>query len=164
LAIKEMPLQEKYDTLLQNYLLGGLMDKVLHDELGAADKYRKLSVEMQKKMAPVLLGPTFKLLKTIAPGRSFKQLVEQYVYMMQTTIPLSNLDLSWVSDREAVVTVKNCPMRQKMAELVKKTGANVNASECCEMESQINMDVVKAFGVDLAWQHTENGCKWTAKI
>ena len=164
MVIKEMPLQEKYDRLLQNYLLGGLMDKVLHDELGAGDKYNKLSVEMQKKMAPTLMGPVFKLLKTIAPGRSFKQLVEQYVYMMQATIPLSNLDLSWVSDREAVVTVKNCPIRQKMEELVKKTGVKVDAKEFCEMESQLNVDVVKGFGIGLDWQHTENGCKWTAKI
>ena len=164
MVIKEMPLQEKYDRLLQNYLLGGLMDGVLHKELGAVDKYNKLSVEMQKKMAPSFLGPTFKLLKTIAPGRSFKQLVEQYVYMMETTIPLSNLDLSWVSDREAVVTVKNCPIRQKMEELVKKTGVKVDAKEFCEMESQLNVDVVKGFGIGLDWQHTENGCKWTAKI
>ena len=164
MEIKEMPLQEKYDRLLQNYLLGGLTDKVLLKELGAHDKYNKLSVEIQKKMAPTLMGPTFKLLKTIAPGRSFKQLVEQYVYTMETTIPLSNLDLSWVSDREAVVTVKNCPVRQKMAELVKKTGVKVDSNEFCEAESQINVDVVKGFGIDLAWQHTENGCKWTAKI
>ena len=125
---------------------------------------QRQAAEMQKKMAPSYLGPTFKLLKTIAPGRSFKQLVEQYVYMMETTIPLSNLDLSWVSDREAVVTVKNCTIRQKMEDLVRKTGVNVDTKELCEMESQVNRKVVKDFGVNLAWQCTENGCKWTAKL
>lgn len=164
LDIKEMPLQEKYDRLLESYVLGWIRDTVLHKELGAVDKCTDLTVRMQKKMIPSTLGPASRMLKTIAPGRTFKQLTEQYVYTMQGMTPLSNIELSWVSDREAVVNVKNCPVLQKIKELVKKTGANVDPKEPCETESQINKEIVKEFGIDLAWEHTENGCRCTAKL
>jgi len=164
LEIKEMPLEEKYNKLLDSYIFGWIGNYSLNKELGAVDKCIDLSVEMQKKLLPSIWGPSFKLLKALTPGRIFKQIVEQYVYTMQSAMPLSNIELSWVSDREAVLGIKNCPILQRARELVKKTGVNVDPRELCETESKINKELTKESGVDLAWKHTENGCTYTAKL
>ena len=164
MVIKEMPLEEKYDKLLDSYVLGWVRDYSLHKELGAVDKCINLTVETQKKLLPSIWGPSFKLLKALAPGRIFKQIVEQYVYTMQSGMPLSNIELSWVSDREAVLSIKDCPILQRTRELAKKTGLDVDPREICEMESKINKEITKEFGVNLSWKHTENGCTWTAKL
>ena len=164
MVIKEMPLEEKYDKLLDSYILGWIGNYSLYKELGAVNKNINFNVETQKKLLPSIWGPSFKLLKALTPGRVFKQIVEQYVYTMQRTLPLSNIGLSWVSDREAVVNIKNCPNLKKARELVKKTGVKVDPRELCEMESKINKELTKEFGVDVAWKHSENGCTWTAKL
>jgi len=164
LKIKEMPIEEKYDKLLDSYILGWIANYSLNKELGAVDKSINFSVEMQKKLLPSVWGPLFNLLKALTPGRVFKQIVEQYVYNMQSAMPLSNIELSWVSDRELVLNIKNCPALQRGRELVKKTGVKVDPRELCEVESKINKELTKEFGVDLAWKQTENGCTWTAKL
>ena len=83
---------------------------------------------------------------------------------MQSTMPLSNIELSWVSDREVVLSVKNCPILQRARDLVRKTGVRIDPIELCETESKINKELTKEFGVDLTWKHRENGCTWTAKL
>ena len=164
MEIKEMPLEEKHDKLLDSYILGWIMDYSLYKELGAVDKSISFTVETQKKLLPSIWGPTFKLLKALTPGRVFKQITEQYVYTMQSTMPLSNIELSWVSGRELVLSIKNCPNLKKAREFMKKTGLKVDPRELCEMESKINKELTKEFGIDMAWKQTENGCAWTAKL
>jgi len=164
LAIKEMPLEEKYDRLLDDYLLAIATGYALHKELGVIDKCNDLSVKVQKKMLPSVLGPVFKLLKVLAPGRTFKQVINQSVYTFQITEPLSNIELSWVSDREAVMRIKNCERLRRSRELVKKTGLNVDPKELCEIEYQTLKEIGKEFGIDLAWELEENGCRCTGKL
>ena len=106
MAIKEMPLEEKYDRLLDAYYLNIATLYALHKELGVGDKCIDWSVKVQKKMVPSVWGAAFKLLKTISPGKAFSQVVDQYVYMMQTTQPLSSIELTKVSDREVTVRIK----------------------------------------------------------
>ena len=65
MAIKEMPLEEKYDRLLDDYLLTIATSYVLHKELGVVDKCLDLSVKVQKKMLPSVIGIAFKVLRAI---------------------------------------------------------------------------------------------------
>ena len=164
LEIKEMPLEEKYDKLLDDYLLANAAGYALHKELGVVDKSNNLWVKVQKKMLPSVLGVAFKVLKTISPGRAFKQVTDQYVYSIQRFIPLSNVELTMVSDREAVVRIKNCPVLKRQRDLVKKAGLDVDPRFLCEIDAKINPEVAKEFGVDLTFELEENGCTTTAKL
>jgi len=164
LEIKEMPLEEKYDKLFDDYVLGMVRNTALHKELGVLDKDRDLAVKVYKEMLPSLLGPSFKLLKAIAPGKTFEQFVEQSAYENQAYAPLSDIELSWVSDREAIVRTKNCLILQRSKELVKKTGLNVDPKELCEGCAGGTTELFKEFGVDTTWEPTENGCTLTEKL
>jgi hypothetical protein len=164
LEIKEMPLEEKYDKLLDDYLLANAASYVLHKELGVIDKSNDLWVKVQKKMFPSVLGIAFKVLKAISPGKAFKQVTDQYVYTIQRFIPLSNIELTMVSDREATVRIKNCPILRRQRDLVKKAGLDLDPKLLCEMDAKINAEVAKEFGVDLTLELEENGCVNTAKL
>jgi hypothetical protein len=164
MEIKKMPLEEKYDKLLDEYLEGAITNYALLKELGAIDKNIDLSVKVQAKMLPSLVGIAFKVLKTVAPGTAFNQLVDKYVYTMQMTIPLSDIELNRVSDREATVRVKNCPVLKRVRTLVEKTGLDIEPKSICELESRINQGVAKEFGVSIVTKFEENGCINTAKL
>jgi len=164
LEIKEMPLQEKYDRLLDNYLLAIATDYALHKELGVVDKCNDLSVKVQKNMLPSILGMAFKMLKAIAPGKAFKQVANQYVYTQQTFIPLSNIEFNVVSDRASIVRIKNCPVLRRLEGLVKKAGLDLEPRFLCEMDAKIFPRVAKEFGVDLTIALEKNGCITTAKL
>jgi hypothetical protein len=164
LEIREMPLEEKYSKLLDDYVLLMVRNIALHKELGTLDKSRDLAVKVQKKMLPGFLGPSFKLLKAIAPGKTFGKLIEQTAYNTQIWVPLSSMELSRVSDREAIARIKNCPILQRGKELVKKTGLNVDPKELCEGCAGITKEITKEFGVDATWEFTENGCTLTEKL
>jgi hypothetical protein len=164
LEIKEMPPEEKFDRLLDDYLLSIITAYALHKELGVVDKCLDLSIKVNKKMLPRFLGPVFKLLKVLSSGRTFKQVINQSMYMFQEIEPLSNLELSWVSDREAVLRVKNCKRLRRTGELVKKIGLNVDPKELCEIECQNLKGISEEFGMDVTWEFEENGCRITAKL
>ena len=73
LAIREMPVEEKYDRLLDDYLLGLATDYVVLKEQGVVDKSIDLWVKVQKKMLPSFLGmAVFKVLKAISPRQSIQ--------------------------------------------------------------------------------------------
>ena len=83
-----MPIDERYDKLLDDYLLNVASDYAVLKELGGVAKELDLSVKMQMKMLPKILGsPVFKLLKALAPGRTFKQLSDTWLYNAQTWHP-----------------------------------------------------------------------------
>jgi hypothetical protein len=164
LEIKEMSIEEKYDKLLDNHVSSWITNIALYKELGVLDKYHDFTMKLDKKMIPNFLGPIFKLGKAIAPGRTFKQLVEQMVYSKQICIPLSNNQLSWVSDREVVIRVKNCPLLLRSKDFVKKSGLNVNPEELCDDDIYETKEIAKELGVDITCEHTENGCSMTAKL
>ena len=164
LEIKEMPIEEKYNRLLDDYLLAVATGYALHKELGVVDKYNDLSVKVQQRMFPSVLGVAFKVLKTVAPGKAFGQVTDQFVYSMQRFIPLSNIEVTRVSDREAVVRVKNCPVLKRQRDLVKKAGLDLDPRFLCEIDAQINPEVAKEFGVDLTCELEENGCRNKAKL
>jgi len=69
-----------------------------------------------------------------------------------------------VSDREATVRIKNCPILRRQRDLVKKAGLDLDPRFICEIDSKINPEVAKEFGVDLTCKLEENGCINTAKL
>lgn len=164
MEIKEMPSEEKFDRLLDDFLLSVITGYALHKELGVIDKYLDMSIKVNKKMLPRFLGPVFKLMNVLSPGRTFKQVINQSMYIFQEIEPLSNLELSWISDREAVLRVKNCKRLRRTRELVKKSGLNIDPTEPCEMECQTLKGISREFGVDVTWELEENGCRITGKL
>jgi len=164
LSIKEMPLEEKYDKLLDEYLLSVAVGYALHKDLGVVDQSNELWVEVQKKMLPSVLGTAFKVLKAVSPGRAFKEVTNRYVYSIQRFIPISNIELNRVSDREAIVKIKNCPILKMQRDIVNKAGLDIDPRFICDMDTKINPKVAKEFGVELTSKLEENGCRTTAKL
>jgi len=102
-----------------------------------------------------------------APGRTFKQFANQMMYLLQVYMPLSSIELSWVSDREAIIRIKNCEILRRARELVKKAGLNIDPKELCKIEIAKSVSpehVTKDFRINLACELEENGCTWTAKL
>ena len=164
MEIKEMPIEEKYNKLMDMFYSGYIIDHALFKELGAEDKFLESYLEFQKKMMPSFLGGVFKVMKTISPGRAFKQATNQFANMMQIMVPLSNIELTRVSDREATLRVKNCPHLKKMRDVVKKTGLEIDPKFICERDAKYFPKLFKEFGMDVAWELEENGCRFTAKL
>ena len=163
--IKEMPIEERYDKLLDDYLLDLATDYAVLKELGGVDKQIDLSVKMQKKMLPKILGgPVFKLLKALAPGRTFKQLSNAWLYNAQTWHPLSAIKVTNVSDRELAGGIKNCVLLKRMRDIVKKTGLEIDPKFLCKKDAKYFPELFKDFGIDVTWNLEENGCRFTAKI
>lgn len=164
MAIKEMPLEEKYDKLLDQYALAQAMNYVLHKEAGTMDKRNELMLKVWKKMLPRFAGTTLKLMKAVAPGRTFKNLVNGFVSYGQSTNPLSNLEVTWVSDREALIRTRDCVELHKMRDMAKKAGLDLDPKEICENDSKIMPDMFEEFGVEVTIELEENGCVARAKL
>jgi hypothetical protein len=164
LAIKEMPLKEKYEKTLDAYLLNSATLYALHKKLGIGDKCIESLIQTQKNMVPSLPAATYKLLKTVAPGTAFNQLMDHQIYEMQATMPLSNIEVNRVSGREVTMRVKSCPILKRTGELVKKAGLDVDPKELCEVEPKVMAGMAKDFGIDVSWKSEENGCSWTVKL
>ncbi|MCZ2809207.1 MAG: hypothetical protein O2V44_07635 [Candidatus Bathyarchaeota archaeon] len=164
MEMREMPLAEKYDKLLDDYLLANAVGYTLHKELKVVDQSNDLWVQVQKKLFPSVLGVAFKVLKTISPGKAFKQVTNQYVYSLQRFIPVSNIEVTMTSDREATVRITNCPVLKRQRTLLKKAGLDIGPRYLCEIDATINPEVANAFGVDLNIELEENGCTTTAKL
>ena len=173
MKIKEMSLEEKYAKLFDYHILSVAANYAFNKELGTLetlDKWVDYSVKVDKKMLPSFMAPLFKLMKIkvlFAPGRTFKQFANQMMYLFQVYMPLSSIELSWVSDREAVMRIKNCEILRRSRELVKKAGLDIDPKELCEIEIAKSVSpehVTKDFGIDLACELEENGCTWTAKL
>ena len=164
MKIKEMPLEEKYDKLLDGYWLNVIGSYALVKELGAVDKALDLSMKVSAKMFPTRVGIAFDLLKAIAPGTAFNQLVDNYAYSMQMFLSPQDIELNRVSDREATLRVNNCPILKRVRSLVKKTGLDIEPKFYCEVESKITQGAAKEFGIDMVTTLEENGCILTAKL
>jgi hypothetical protein len=166
---KEMPIDEKYDRLLDEYISDNAISFALFKELGVdtelgLEKSVALSVETDKKTLPAYLGIAFKVLKTITPGKAFNQVLNSYLYHGQTWHPMSALEVTKISDREAVVRIKNCVLLKRARDLVKKTGLDIDPKIFCERDAKYFPKLFKDFGIDIAWELEENGCRATAKL
>jgi len=159
-----MPLEEKHDKLLDQYMLSELMNYALNKELGTMDKRNDMMFKVWKKMLPSFMGIALKVMKAIAPGKTFKNIVNGFVSFSQVTTPLSNIELTWVSDREAVMRTKNCPFLVRGKELAKKAGLDIDPKEICKNDSKVMPKMFEEFGIKVTMELEENGCRATAKL
>jgi hypothetical protein len=164
LEFKEMPVEEKHDKLLDQYILSELMNYALHKEMGTLDKRNAMMSKVYKKMLPSLLGVALKVMKTITPGRTFKNIVNGFVSYSQSTNPLSNLEVTWVSDREALIRTRDCVELQRMRDMAKKAGLDLDPKEICENDSKIMPEMFEEFGVEVTIELEKNGCAARAKL
>ena len=164
MEIKEMPLEEKYEKLLDQWILDDAKNFAFHKELGVLDKYDDFNRKVQKKMIPSILGVGFKVFKAVTPSRAFKQLVEQLAYVMQMNMPLANMEVTMDSDREATLTVNNCPKLKRTKDLAKKAGLNINPVAMCAREGKHFREYGEWFGVDMHVQFQKDGCITKIKL
>lgn len=168
MSVKEMPIEEKYDKLFDMYILQLAKNYAFNKEMGTMDKWVDYSLKVDRKMMPSFIGPAlFKLMKTLAPGKTFKQAINKMMYEAQTLSPLSNLELSWISGREVVIRIKNCEELRRSREMVKKAGLKTDPRFYCEWEKSSFMSPEhpsKMFGMDISMDLEENGCKMTVKL
>jgi len=159
-----MPIEEKHDKLLDQYILSELMNYALHKEMGTLDKRNAMMLKVYKKMLPSLVGVALKVMKTVAPSRTFKKMVDGFVSLRQTMVPLSNIEVTWVSDREGFMRTKNCPHLVRGRELAKKAGLDIDPKEICRNDSKTMPEMLEQFGIDATVELEENGCVVRAKL
>ncbi len=159
-----MPLEEKYEKLLDKYLLIRASSLALHKEQGSVNKYIESLTRTQKNMVPSFPAAAYKLLKTVARGAAFKKFMDQQIYEMQVDMPLSNIEVNRVSNGEVTYRIKDCPHLKRKTELIKKARLNVDAREMCEIEPVVMRGMAEDFDIDVAWRPEENGCFWTVKL
>jgi hypothetical protein len=167
LEIKEMPLEEKYERLLNQMIMVWAAGYAWHKKNGTIDEWTDFLAKAQEKTLPLSTGlgkAFFESAKTVTPGRTFKQVVNEAVYDQQKWLPLSCLEVSYISDREAIFKVKNCPFIKAYSELSKKTGLDITPKYVCENDLKFMPKVFKEFGVDLTSKIEENGCQITVKL
>ena len=164
LSFKEMPVEEKYDKLLDQYILGNLMNFALQKEMGTLDKRNAMMLKVYKKMLPSFLGVALKVMKTVAPSKTFKKMVDGFVSLSQIMVPLSNIEVTWVSDREAVMRTRNCPQLLRGRELAKKAGLDIDPKEICRNDSKTMPGMLEQFGIVATMELEENGCVIRAKL
>ncbi|NIR87974.1 hypothetical protein GWO13_10655 [Candidatus Bathyarchaeota archaeon] len=164
MEIKEMPLEEKYEKLLDQWMLDDAKNFAFHKELGVLDKYEDFDRKVAKKMIPSMLGVGFKVFKAITPSRAFKQLVKQLAYVVQLNMPLANMEVTMDSDREATMIVNNCPKLLRTRELVKKAGLNINPVAMCAREGKHYREFGEWFGVEIKVQFKKDGCIGKIKL
>jgi len=159
-----MPVEERHDKLLDQYILSELMNYSLHKEMGTMDKRNAMMLKVWKRMLPSVMGVALKVMKTVAPGKTFKKMVDGFVSFSQAMVPLSNIEVTWVSDREAVMRTKNCPQLLRGRELAKKAGLDIDPKEICRNDSKVMPEMFEQFGMDITMELEENGCVVRAKL
>lgn len=160
----ELPIKKRYDKLLDDLALSVIISYTHAKEQGTTDALNNLYVAATKKMLPGYLGVSAKLLKKIAPNKTFKKMVKIFVNSyLQAFHSLSNVKVIWVSDTEAKINI-NCEFIDKMKKVVDKTGFNVDHRIWCKSEAYIYKELMKQFGLDVTLTPEANGCQTIAKL
>lgn len=161
--VKEMPLEERYVALLDSYILEAAASYAFHKEQGTLNKWLDYTVTSFRGH----MGPMVEKMKTLTPGEPFKQAINLLTNMQQAMQPLSEIEVSWVSDSEAVMRFKNCEILRRSRELVKKACLNIDPQFFCKMDwyrhSHPNHPL-QEIGIDTTCELEENGCKWTFRL
>ncbi len=164
MEIKEMSFEEKYDKLYDQYILTDVMAWAFVKEKGLTDEYINYSMKIYKKMMPSLMGSAFKLIKMLAPGRAFKKFVEGLYKDGRVTEPLSNTEIVSLSDREAVIKVKNSVMLKKYRDIMKKTGLKLDLKEYWELFNEAGKEMIEDFGFDMTSHIEEDDVTTIVKL
>ena len=162
--IEEMPVEEKYDKIYDQYILTDVIAMAFVKEMGLTDKYLEYSLKVYKKMMPSLMGSAFKFIKMLAPGRAFKKFVEGLFKDGQVTEPLSTTEIVSLSDREAVIKYKNSVMLKKYRDVIKKTGLKLDLKEYWELFNEAGKEMVEDFGFDMTSHIEEDSAITVIKL
>lgn len=164
MEFKELSIEERYDRLLDLVAMIGVISYALAKELGAVGKLNDLHVLAMKKMLPSYLSMSVKVMKKIAPDKTFKKILESFVAYAQACHSLSNIEVTWISDREAAVAINDCGVVKKMRDVVQKTGLDIDPRIWCKAEHYVYPRFLKEFGIDLTPTVEANGCRFRAKL
>jgi hypothetical protein len=167
LEIKVMTIEEKYERLLNqiNWLWAEAYD--FNKKQGTTDQWLDYLVNAEKKMLPYSTGLSkgfLKFIKTIAPGKTFKESISKFVYDQQKWHSHSNLELVWISDQEAIYRVNDCPLIKKYQQIIKKIGADITPKYICEHDMIFMKNLAKEFGISLTPELMEKGCQVRARL
>ena len=163
LTVKEMSIEDRYKILLDETQLIWLTNYAFNKERGTLDQWLEYYIKVQKKMLRGYLG-IGKLLKKLAPGRTFKHVTEQVVYILQRYMPMAHIELTWVSNQEAILEIKNCPLLKRYKELIKQAGFDLDPEFVCDNDLKIYPIIAKELGIDLTYEIQENGCRLVGKL
>jgi hypothetical protein len=164
LAVKEMSLEEKYDNLLDSFVLTMATDYALFEELGEVDRYLEMHVQVRKRMLPSLLGSAYKFFKIVSPGRALNQVIQQYAYSQQMYLPKNNIEINWINDRQVACKINNCPNLKRLRNIVKKAGLDIDPRFHCEIELKVLTELAKEFSIEGKTEIEENGCLFIGEI
>ncbi|MFX0204194.1 MAG: hypothetical protein ACFFCW_49485 [Candidatus Hodarchaeota archaeon] len=164
LDFKEMSLQEKYDSLLESFIMTMAIDYALFEELGEDDRYLDMHVKVRKRMLPNLLGAAFKLFKMVSPKRAVEQVIKKYAYTQQMYLTKTNIEIRWNSKGKVIGRIRNCPNLSKLKDILKKAGLDIDPRFHCEIELKVLKELAKEFGLDAYVEMEEKGCQFTAKL
>jgi len=156
---KEMPCSEKYDQLFNYYVLENAANYSYHKKQGTLNKWLDHTLEAYRGM----MGPMVEMVKGLPP----KQVASQLIYMQQMMQPAKEIEVDWISDREAVMRFKNCDILRRSREVVEKAGLDVDPKFFCEMDKYRHAHLrhpIRELGMELTCELEENGCKWTFKL
>ena len=148
LEVEEMSMEEKYDKLYDNYVLTDAIALAFIKEMGLIEKFMDHQMKVFKKSIPSMMGPVFKLIKMLAPGRTFKMLVRENLRELQVLEPQSSIELVSLSDREAVIKQKNSVLVKKYRDIIKKTGLKLDFKEMLEITSKAWKEMLLDFGFE----------------
>ena len=160
LDVKEMPLEQKFNGLFDFYMLDSAINYAYHEEQGTVEQWLDYTLEGYGGY----MGPMFEMMKKVTPGKAFKEAANQMVYMQQMWQPLSEIEVSLVSDREAVMRFKNCEMLRRSREIVKKAGLKIDPKFFCKMDLYRHAHPSHPLKEFMTCELEENGCKWTLKL
>jgi len=164
MEFKEISIEEKYEKLLDQYVLEEAINFTFIKEKGLQEEYFNFSMSAIKKMIPSYLGGTMKIFKAFSRGRAFKQILNQLINTTQVTTPLSEIEVDLVSDQEAILTINDCSHKRKIGEIAKKAGLDLNPTAFCGMEARNFPEYLKEFGVDMKVTIEKNGCTTIMKL
>jgi len=152
-----MPLEEKYQRLLRESQLIWVSCYGFHKEHGTMEEWLDYHAKARKNMLVARMSERESI-------PTFEETVNEVAYDQQKFLPLANVELTWVSDTEATVSVKNCPLMRTNDEITKKAGVDVDCKFVCEKDTTIFPRIVKEFGMDMTHEVTEDGCRFTLNV
>ena len=157
MEIKEMPLEEKYERLLRETQLIWVTCYAFHKEHETMEKWLDYYAKAQKNMLIAGMSEQESI-------PTFEETVNEVAYDQQKWLPMANVELTWISDTEATISIKNCPLMKINDEMAKKTGLDIDSKFVCGKDTTIFPRIVKEFGMDMNHEVTEDGCQLTLKI
>jgi len=163
LVVRELTFEERYKLLLDEITLLWLANYSFNKKQGTLDRWLEYYISVQKQMLRRYFSVA-KFLNKVTPGRTFRNITERIVYALQRYFPLEHIKLSFVSDHEAVLEIRNCPLYKRYKKLISKANLDLDPKFVCDTDLKIYPIIAREFGIDLTYELQENGCRLVGKL